>query len=374
MITENKAQLLFKIGRPFSGIYGLLMRLRQTGYNQGIFKIKRLPCPVISVGNITLGGTGKSPHVIAICKFLKKTGLRPAVVTRGYGGKAGKGPLLVCDGNSITATSKEAGDEPVMIAQKLKVPVVAGSDRYKCGMYALNRLGASVIVLDDGFQHLQLHRDLDIVLMDVAEPFGNGYVFPGGNLREPLSALKRADAVILTKCNEVTSTDISSIEKHLQSLIPGRPVFKSKYEIDSIKPVLFPEEHSQTTGTIPSKEPVFCFCALAKPESFYALVKKSGFLIRGTKSFPDHYFYNRDDIQTVADMARKSGCHYILTTEKDFAKIAPTTWNKYAKKMGLGVVNIKVELSASFWYFFKGRLVGFEYYRQPRSNPEERSG
>ena len=356
-MDKKTQQLIFKLGRPFSGLYALAMRLRALGYRYNIFKTKRVPRPVISIGNLTLGGTGKTPHVIAICQYLQEKGLRPAVVTRGYGGKAGKGPLVVSDGRCVVTTADVAGDEPVMMAPKLwGVPIVAGSDRYRCSMFAIEEFDASIIVLDDGFQHLRLHRDVDIVLMEASAPFGTGRVFPGGNLREPLSALSRVDAIVLTKCNEIDPNTIVLVEDRVRPLAPDKPIFTSKYELDSIELVAGPQSPSTISEQELSRKRIFCFCALAQPESFYCLVRENGLNICGTMSFPDHHFYTQEDIEAIVTKAKETNCQISLTTEKDFAKIARNSWTTCTDKLGLGIVRVKVNLSDSFQIFLWSRV------------------
>jgi len=195
--------------------YNGLQSLRGFGYRQRLISPKKLPCKVISVGNITVGGTGKTPMTQYIAERLKHCGYRVAAVSRGYKGTAAgrvvKTAVIVSDGHRICPDSETAGDEPFLLASRLKeVPVVIGRNRFAAGMLALNTFQPQVIVLDDGFQHMQLARDIDLVLLDFNRPFGNRYLLPRGTLREPVSALKRADAFILTRCPHPSSLPTAS--------------------------------------------------------------------------------------------------------------------------------------------------------------------
>ena len=180
-------------------VYGSLMGFRSLLYRFGLLRARRLPCPVVSVGNITVGGTGKTPAVVALAKHFRGKGCHPAVLSRGYGGKGKGAARVVSDGKAILAEVDEAGDEPLLIAQALEgVAVVTGRDRFKSGEYAIRNLGADILFLDDAFQHAALARDFDIVLLNAKAPCGNGFLIPRGPLREKAAALKRADAVVLS--------------------------------------------------------------------------------------------------------------------------------------------------------------------------------
>ena len=180
--------------------YGGIVRLRETLYKKGLLQSKRLPCPVISIGNITVGGSGKTPMTIYVAELIKHLGYGVAIISRGYKGQAEKIGGVVCDGRRICMGPDTAGDEPFMVAQRLKtVPVIVGQNRFKAGRLAIREFKPDVLLLDDAFQHLKLHRDLDIVLLDSKAPLGNTYLFPRGTLRESASALSRGDAVVLTR-------------------------------------------------------------------------------------------------------------------------------------------------------------------------------
>jgi tetraacyldisaccharide 4'-kinase len=189
-------------------MYRTAVLMRNALYKRGTLKTRKLPCRVISIGNLTLGGTGKTPMVVAVAGFLSENRKRPAVVSRGYGRQDETRILVVSDGRSLLVDARTGGDEPVLIGSKLSdVPVVVGNKRYEAAQYALKLFNPDIVILDDGFQHLQLRRDLDIVLVDAADPFGNGKLFPAGILREPVTALRRAHAVVITRADASGSVE-----------------------------------------------------------------------------------------------------------------------------------------------------------------------
>ncbi len=307
-------QLAFACFWIIAFFYGWAQTLRALAYRKGWLKTRRLPCRTISVGNLCLGGTGKTPTVLWIAEALKQRGLKPAVLSRGYGGASTAGAQVVCDGKNILLSPQEAGDEPIMMARRLKtVPVIVGTDRYEAGRYALERFDVDVFVLDDGYQHLALARDLNLLLLDAEKPFGNGRVFPAGYLREPLSALGRADAVCLTRC----SGPGDSLPAEAQP-DPALPVIKSAHRFREWIPL---NAAAKTSG--PEGRPVAAFCGLANPEAFRKLLSETGARLENFRHFPDHHFYSESDLRSVQDSARAHGAEYLLTTEKDAVKLDP---------------------------------------------------
>ncbi len=183
-----------------SKAYGTGVRLRRNAYASGFLKQKKLPCTVISIGNLTTGGTGKTPMTIYVAEQVRRLGYRVAVLSRGYKGAAEKSGGIVSDGNAVLMDPLSAGDEPFLLAASLKgIPVLVGHDRYQSGMHAINRFQTEVVILDDAFQHLALFRDVNLLLLDSSLPFGNGHLLPRGSLREPVSALDFSDALIMTR-------------------------------------------------------------------------------------------------------------------------------------------------------------------------------
>ena len=310
--------LLFRFGRTLSPFYANMMKLRQKGYETGLLKSRKLPCPVISIGNIVMGGTGKTPHVIAVAAFLKASGKKPAVISRGYGGRHGKEPVIVHDGSKLCASPDIAGDEPVMTAEALEnVPVVVHKKRYIAGLKAIKELGADLIILDDGFQHLSLRRDIDIVLLNSFCPFGNGRVFPGGDLREGKHALKRADIIVLTKSETISSGQKEGLRHQLHKKWPDKPIFFSENKFSSFT--------SLDNKTLPLDHvhgmPILAFCGLAHPDPFFKALKELDAQILYQKAYPDHHKYKLSDINDIYQRAEKSGAKFIITTKKDGTKI-----------------------------------------------------
>lgn len=319
-MTKRPLSLLFAVGRPFSPLYSRLMRLRQWAYQTGRLATLRLPCPVVSIGNLSLGGTGKTPHVQALVRWLRERGMRPAVVSRGYGGTAGRGPAVVSDGERVVLSPREAGDEPVMIARDLQgIPVVVGSDRFVAGIYAVQKFGADVVVLDDGFQHLKLAREVDLVLLPADRPFGNKRVFPGGDLREPVSALSRATAVILTRAEAVAPGDRELARHEVQKALPGLPVFCSETRATGIRSM---DGRHEGPGYLKGVA-VAAFCALGNPLAFWDTLEALGADVRGREAFPDHYPYRVADLARLFAFGRERGAQALVTTAKDFVKIEP---------------------------------------------------
>ena len=294
---------------------------------------KRLPFRVISIGNITLGGTGKTPAAIAVAEEAKKLGFQPIILTRGYKGTA-QGPCFVTKGDKPLLTAEQAGDEPLLMAETLSgVPIVKGADRYEAGMFAieagewqkakkgeesafsLGPLAVSpiIFILDDGFQHWKLYRDRDIVLIDSRNPFGNRKLFPAGRLREPLTELSRADVIMITKAEREDAGLIAEIRRYNKHV----PIFFSEHRVTAVR-----------SGTGQRQPPdclrnrkVFCFCGLADPEAFRNTVAGSGAEVAGMKAFRDHHRYRQQDVAEIVKESSSSGASWIITTDKDMVKL-----------------------------------------------------
>ncbi len=298
-------------------LYGACVRLRNSFYEAGIIKSRRLDCPVISIGNITVGGTGKTPAVIMLSETLKKAGFRPAVLSRGYGGRQKEEINTVSDGNNILMGIQEAGDEPLLMAQSLgDVPVITGKKRYRTGSYAINRMKADILLLDDAFQHRSLERDLDIVLLDAERPFGNGYMLPRGTLRESKDALKRADIIVITG-NDGDEKELEGTGKLMRKYTEA-PVFYASRKPKSV-----------IDGKTGGKRPLDClkgkricaFSGIARPESFRETLISLGANIVSFIPFPDHHVYKARDIEEIGRRAAESSAEIVITTEKDGVKL-----------------------------------------------------
>lgn len=312
----NRLQLLFFFGRPLSPFYGLTMIIREKMYKLGVFRQNILPVPVISVGNLVWGGTGKTPTVRHLAKLLLQQGFHPAIISRGYGGKARLKANVVSDGHSIFLPPEEAGDEPYMLAEALPgVPVLTGPRRLHPCRLAIEEFHVDVLILDDGFQHLAIKRDIDIVLFDGTGLAGNKRVFPGGILREPFSALHRCNLFLLTGINEKNKEQAEQFSRFLKSTFKIIPVYHA-----SLAGLKLQCRDSLDDSTA-SERAFFAFCGIANPgrfrESLHAIsLRQSGFL-----SLPDHVHYNQAMMTDICRQAIASGAQQLVTTEKDFVKI-----------------------------------------------------
>jgi len=292
---------------PLSALYGAVTRTRLSLYQRGTFHTTKLERPVISVGNITAGGTGKTPLVEWISKTVATRGKKVCILTRGYGRENPQRQVLVSDGMTILATPTEAGDEPYLLATKLlgSAAVISNIDRISAGRYAIENFGSDCFVLDDGFQHLRVARDLNIVTIDATNPWGGGELLPYGRLREPLSGLSRADCVVLTRCDQAENVD--KLREEIRDLISGRPIFESSMR--SIKNLL------------PATAPVAAFCAVGNPQAFFTKLRAAGYNVVLEKTFSDHHAYTQPDITQLLNEAAKAGATNLITTAKDAVKL-----------------------------------------------------
>ncbi len=301
---------------PFSMLYRAGLAVYLWLYDAGIRKRERLSVPVISVGNLTFGGTGKTPAVQELCRMLIGQGKKAVILSRGYGGNA-RGPLVVSDGKSILADSDQAGDEPVLLAQTLPgVPVVVGKNRRITGRLAQKRFDPDVIVLDDGLQYWQLHRDLDVVVLDAGRPFGSGFLMPMGDLREPISGLRRAGIVFLSGTVRRDNTVMLS---RIRDMAPDAEVFQCVRE-----PVCFKNAASAERFGLDwiKGRKVLAFCGIGKPWAFIEMLESLRASVEASIVFSDHYRLTKQDIVRIIDEARAHGVDAIITTEKDVARMA----------------------------------------------------
>lgn len=291
---------------PLSALYGAVTRTRLSLYQRGTFHTTKLDCPVISVGNITAGGTGKTPLVEWIAKTIAARGKNVCILTRGYGREHPHSQVVVSDGHTIIAPPAEAGDEPYLLATKLlgSAAVISNIDRISAGRYAIENFGADCFVLDDGFQHLRVARDLNIVTIDATNPWGGGQLLPYGRLREPRAGLRRADCVVLTRCDH--ASDVQSLCAEVRELINGRPVFLSTMQ---------PVKNLLPTG------PVAAFCAVGNPQSFFTQLRMAGYNVVLEKTFADHHSYTQQDVDRLLNEATRAGAPNVITTAKDAVKL-----------------------------------------------------
>jgi tetraacyldisaccharide 4'-kinase len=321
LIAEKKEGKLRKIFLfplcLLSFFYGALVRMRVWFFTQGIFRSYPLPCKVISVGNITLGGTGKTPLAAFLAEFIHGKGRRAAILSRGYKGEFSGLYGVVTDGEKTFMSARQAGDEPYLLSMKLKgIPIIIGKKRRISGQFAVERFKSQVIILDDGFQHLPLKRDLNLLLLDARAPFGNGYLFPRGVLREPLRQVKRADAIILTKTDQCDN--IIELKGNLEKWAEGRPIFAMHYKAVGIR--IFNGKDVFPITFLRHKK-IWAFTGIGNPESFRKTLTNLESQILGFVSFPDHYWFKPEDIQKLLKEGEEKGADALITTEKDSVRL-----------------------------------------------------
>ena len=303
---------------PLAPVYRGAVAVRRAAYRRGWMRRTRLAVPVISIGNLTFGGTGKTPTVISLARDLVRMGRRPAVLTRGYK-RLDDGQVVVV-GPDPKQTAVEVGDEPLEMARRLPgVPVIVDADRARGGAEA-QRLGADVVLLDDGFQHLRLERDLDLVLIDAGDPWGGSRLPPLGRLREPVTALKRADAVLITKAPGEWRLLAAEIEGVVDRVAPRLQVFISRMRPSR---VLVPEEGWLGPEVLTGRR-VMAFAALGRPEGFADTLAEAGAEIVATRWFPDHHVYTDQELCEVVDQAAAASA-IPVTTAKDAVKLPSDT-------------------------------------------------
>lgn len=288
--------------------YGGAVRVRNYYYDANA-TVRRSGVPVVSVGNLTVGGTGKTPLVAWLVREAQAAGLRPAVVSRGYRGSAGRGPLLVSSGDGPLVGPERCGDEPYLLARMLPgAAVVVGADRV-AGARAAAGTGADLVLLDDGFQHRRLARDLDLVLLDASNPFGNYRLLPAGILREPLTALARADAVIVTRSRPGESLVV--LERVIRRYHPKTPIFRAGH-----RPVGFVDSLG---APVPKPRRAVVFCGIGNPHPFLADLDSEGIEVVALRVYRDHHRYVAEDARTLTALARARDAA-LVTTEKDLVR------------------------------------------------------
>lgn len=296
--------------------YRVALAARSGSYGLGLLSTRRLPVPVISVGNVTVGGSGKTPLAEWVVKALAELGARPALISRGYGRRT-RGVRIVADRGAVRLGARDGGDEPVLLAERLPgVPVVVGESRYEAGAVAVGSCGAGALVIDDGFQHRTLAKDLEIVAVAGGDPWGNGRLFPRGALREPLSALRRANVVVVS--NPPTPAAASAVAQTLRhagsraTIVSGyfRP---SALRLSDSVPGAAPEEVAGRK--------VLALAGLAAPGGFVATAERLGAVVAELMDFPDHHWYTAGDLARVDARAREVGAEAVLTTEKDWVRL-----------------------------------------------------
>ncbi|MCK5070166.1 MAG: tetraacyldisaccharide 4'-kinase [Desulfocapsa sp.] len=305
-------------GRPFSPIYSAIMRARESLYQKNIKKRYKLDVPVISVGNLTMGGTGKTPIVGLLASMLLEKGFKPAIISRGYGGAADNKVNVVSDGNEIFMDPKAAGDEPCFLAANLPgIAVLTGIVRVLPCRHAIEKLGCNILILDDGFQHMAIKRDLDLVLFSAAKLAGNSRVFPGGDLREPVAALKRCNAFLLTGMTEELKERADKFAKLLSERFPDKPIFLTSYKSVGAKSLA--DDEISDLSELPSH--LYGFCGIAQPELFKKSLTEENVQLTGFLPLKDHQPFTSALIKKINQQATDSGAKGLITTEKDIVKL-----------------------------------------------------
>lgn len=299
-----------------AGGYRRLLEARAWLYDRGVLRSQALPCPVVSVGNLTVGGTGKTPAVELAVRTLGELGHRPAVVSRGYR-RQSRGVQVVADTASIRLDPEDAGDEPFLLARRLpRIPVIVGAHRYQAARLAVERFHATAVVLDDGFQHKTLVKDLEIVMTRARHPWGNGRLLPGGPLREPLAALSRAHLIVATGAR--TAMDLEELRSAAARWAPHVPVLTARYA-----PVECWEAERTRARPLDSLAGarLVAFAGIASPRAFGATLDDLGVVVLEEIAYPDHHWYSPDDIRRLSLRARQLGAEGLVTTEKDWVRL-----------------------------------------------------
>jgi tetraacyldisaccharide 4'-kinase len=294
--------LLQRLGLLAASVpYSAAVRLRNLGYQRGWLRSQRVNVPVISVGNLTVGGTGKTPCVEYVAGFYRERGWRVAILSRGYGSEAGR------------------NDEALVLEENLPaVPHLQGVDRVALARIAVEELESEIVVLDDGFQHRRLQRDLDLVLIDATAPWGYGHLLPRGLLREPRSSLTRAGVIVLTRCDQVELAERERLREAMDRLAPSVPVIETTH-----RPVeLINSERATESLTSLCQQPVAAFCGIGNPEAFRRTLVNQGAEVCAFRTYADHHAYTRDDVQELRTWARSLPVDcLVLTTQKDLVKL-----------------------------------------------------
>ncbi len=294
--------MMLRLGLRLAEVpYTMAVAWRNRRYDRGAAAVHRVPVPVVSVGNLTLGGTGKTPMVEWIARWCRRHGVRVTAISRGYGAEAGA-----------------VNDEALELEHNLPdVPHLQNPDRVEAAQLAVEELGCQLIVLDDAFQHRRIGRDLDVVMLDALEPFGYGHVFPRGMLREPLSGLDRADIVVLSRADMIEPDQRDRIRREVRRHAPRAGWAEVTHAPRALLSSLGQEGEVDTLGG----EPVAAFCGIGNPAGFRHTLQGCGYRLADFWEFPDHYRYSRTDVESLADWADRLDAAAVVCTHKDLVKL-----------------------------------------------------
>lgn len=337
--------LLLALLRGMSYLYEFGVSCKLALYNSGIMRREKLPCCVISIGNITVGGTGKTPTAQKMAAIVKEMGYRVVILNRGYRSHWGKEIGVVSNGEKIFMTAYEAGDEAYLMAKTLPgIPVIIGKNRAVTGRYAVEKMNAEVIIMDDGYQHWQLERDLDVVLVDTLNMFGNGCVLPRGTLREPLENLKRGDIFLLTKTDQSSKLSRIQLRNTIAKYNAGAPVVESIHHpknfveiADWYKGI---SNNYRDLEELRGKD-VMVFSAIGNPSSFEQTLSSIGLNILEAVRYPDHHDYGMLEMQYINERASSLKAVAMVATAKDAVKI-PTEFIYSDREIPLYILNMDI--------------------------------
>ncbi len=325
-------------------LYLIIIKIREIFYKIGIFKKNELDVKIISVGNITTGGTGKTPVVKKLALGLKNKGKKVAILSRGYNSK-GKKKQIISDGDKILIEVEEAGDELYMLASHLSdIPIIKAKDRFEGGKLALENFDLDIIILDDSFQHWQLKRDLDIVVIDALNPFGYDHLLPRGILREPLSSLNRADMVIISRAEQVSDERLLEIQKRIRNYNFKVDIFNSKHNPINIAEIASNSEMSYDELSDLHDKKALALSGIGNPESFKKSLEELGVDVVVAANYPDHYKYKSEDVMDIAMQAQLNEANLVITTEKDAVKFDIDIIDNF-NKMEVDIYSLEIDLN-----------------------------
>jgi len=312
LISGETAGLKSALSRFFlraaARVFSTIIALRNLLYSKGWLKTHRVSAVVISIGNITAGGTGKTPLTIWVCNWLLKQNISCAILTRGYKTR-----------QKSNFKTQNRIDEPAILAKSCpRAKIIVNPDRVAGATEAVNKFGAKVLIMDDGFQHRRLDRDLDIVVIDAMRPFGYGKMLPAGLLREPVEALKRVDAVVITRCDQLPEYKLGQLERRLQSVNPDMIVVRSIHASVCAKSMGNEEISIEQL----KEKTIFAFCGIGNPDAFLGTIRKLGLNLVGSKIYDDHHYYTNNDIADIYGEAKRLDANLLLSTQKDWTKTA----------------------------------------------------
>lgn len=336
--TNTRERALAALLWPAATAYGVGAFSRLLAYNSGLIKQQKLDVPVISVGNITVGGTGKTPITLDLARRLHIAGHKVGILSRGFKRKSQAKRIIVSDGQHLLSSSFECGDEPYMMAQALpSCVVIVGADRAANALIAINKFNCTALILDDGFQHFKVKRNFDVALIDYNDDLENDHLLPAGRLREPLSGLVRADWVVITKVPDAPDQDqLERIHAVVARQSPHAKVTSCRIKASALQAygsdVQMPADALEGTK-------VFAFCGLAKPGLFFDSLRELGAEVTGTRAFPDHHWFTPREVDDLRAAMEETGAEMLVTTEKDSVRLIP----ELVQNAAVAVVKQKVE-------------------------------